>query len=239
MRRLDSLYRKEINHEQIQVQPEPILVNSQPKKKISFNMFYFYRSLRVVMGIWIFLLCAIIVYPWVDYYIKKKINKPQQVLGVQTLPSSSFTPIAVKPTIAAETTPTFNLKKGELEINTPIVNGISDEDLKKGIGHHQDSVWPNQKGNVVLAGHSFSLDADNPYSEVFSRLRELEIGDQVTINYLGKKYIYKIFKREKVSPQDISLFGKTDNWQLTFYTCDPPKTDWYRLVFQAELIEIK
>lgn len=241
MRRFDSLYKKEINLTENQpVEAGPTASPPPPPvKRFSFNMLYFYRSLRMVLGIWIILLFAIITYPWADYYIKKKINGSQQVLGTQSQEAASVVRSRPVSTDVVKSKPTFYFKKDDLEIKAPIIEGISEEDLKKGIGHHPDSVWPNQKGNVVIAGHSFSLDAENPYSEVFARLRELEIGDQVTVDYLDKKYIYKIFARETVAAKDISLFGKADNWQLTFYTCDPPRTDWRRLVFQAELIRIE
>jgi len=236
MRRFDSLYKKEeLNVERTRSANQVTAAPPLPPQKNSFNMLYFYRSLRMVLGIWIILLFTVITYPWVDYFIKKKINSPQQVLGTQ---SQNLEQKAGLVTVNKNNA-TFSVEKKDLKINAPIVEGIGDEDFKKGIGHHPDSVWPNQKGNVVIAGHSFSLDAENPYAEVFSRLRELEIGDQVTVSYLGKKYIYEIFARETVSAKDVSLFGKSENWQLTFYTCDPPKTDWRRLVFQAELIKIE
>lgn len=240
MRRLDSLYKKETSREEAPSLTKPVIPPPPPPpKKLSFNMLYFYRSLRIVFGIWVILLFTIITYPWADYYIKKKINGNQQVMGARS--QKALPVIEAKPSAATVTknAPIFYLKKGDLEIKAPIVEGTTDENLKNGIGHHTDTVWPNEKGNVVLAGHSFSLDAENPYSEVFARLRELEIGDQVTITYLNKKYIYKIFARETVAAKDTFLFSQSEKWQLTFYTCDPPKTDWRRLVFQAELIKIE
>lgn len=238
MSRLDSLYKK--NH------PTPVAIINKPLKKsrrVAFPLYYFYRSLRIVLVMWMLLLTAVIVKPWGDYYVKKTINtQNQQVLGTENTTKAVTAPTST----TSQTPPTFHLKKGsprgeagDLEIKAPIMEGITDGALSKGIGHHPDSVWPNQKGNMVIAGHSFDLDAENPYGEVFGQLREIEIGDQVSVTYQNKKYTYKIFKKETVSPSDMSLMGKSDNWQLTFYTCDPPKTDWRRLVFQAELIKIE
>jgi len=232
MSRFDSLYKKK---------PESSTVNQtnsfvEPIKKprrIVFPFYYFYRSLMIVLIMWIALLLTALAAPWADYYIKKGMNnQDQQVLGTENTPKPTPTPVLA-------TAPTFYLKKGDLEIEAPIVKGITDEDLTQGIGHHPDSAWPNQKGNVVLAGHSFSLDPDNKYGTVFENLRELEVGDEVQITYQSKKYIYKIFKKETVGASDMTLMGPAENWQLTFYTCDPPKTDWRRLVFQAELVKIE
>lgn len=225
MNRFDSIYKK--NNSVVRIQD-----SKQKTRLLAPGLYYFYKSLQIVLMMWILLLAVIIISPWTNYFIKKNIAQTEEpkVLGAQKVAT------VVKPVVVA---PTFYFKKNDLEIKAPIVNGISDEDLTKGIGHHPESVWPNQKGNVVIAGHSFSLNADNPFREVFARLREIEIGDQVTVTYQNRKYTYKVFKKETVSAKDTSLMEPTDNWILTFYTCDPPKTDWRRLVLQAELVRIE
>lgn len=248
MKRFDSITRKshiEYNPDisagdQLVFEPPPFAPfspeepgESSPKKR------HFLSALKVMLGIGILVLSVNIVYPWADYYVKKAINGNEKTSGLQ----GTINPEAQTDTALAAATslhiPIFYLKKGDLEIKAPIVDGITDQYLKDGLGHHPDSVWPNERGNVVIAGHSFALDADNLFGQIFGRLRELEIGDQVNITYQNKKYIYKIVKKEIVSAKDTSLFEKSDRWELTFYTCDPPKTDWRRLVFQADLIEIK
>lgn len=248
MRRLDSLFKENIMHpvdSPANIEPKPISQVNKTKKVV-FPLYYFYRSLRIAFLMWVLLLVAIIVTPWLNYYIKSSINTKARVLGAyDTQLKNELTWNPGQKTNTASSTRvngdavSFYYQKKDLEIKAPIVEGITDSDLTKGIGHHPDSVWPNQKGNVVIAGHSFSLDAENIYGQVFARLRDLEIGDFVSINYQNKKYTYKIFKKETVSAKDVSMFGKTQTWQLTFYTCDPPKTDWRRLVFQAELIKVE
>jgi len=233
MSRFDSIYlKKKHHHAPVMVQePEPIRMNFVYQAPSKPPLYYFYKSLKVVLVIWVLLLGAVIITPWANYYVKTRLG--HQVLGVQNQTTVNNS----QPKVAQ---PTFYLKKGDLEIKAPIIEGITAEDLNQGVGHHPDSVWPNEKGNMVVAGHSFSLEADNPYGQVFGRLRELEVGDEVLVVYLGKRYTYKIFNRQVTSPSDLTLMGKTpDKWVLTFYTCDPPKTDWRRLVFQAELIKIE
>jgi sortase A len=234
MSRFDSIYRR--NH-----QTDLKGLDHKKAKKIVPAFYYFYQSLRIVLVMWILMLSAIIVSPWIKYYAEKSVNKTsQQILGSASINSSTPKPVVTKSAeLPKPVLPVFYFKKGDLEINAPIVEGISSDDLTKGIGHHPDSVWPTEKGNMVIAGHSFSLDANNIYGQVFARLREIEIGDEVQITYQNHKYIYKVFKKETMSATDMSLMGKSDKWQLTFYTCDPPKTDWRRLVFQAELVKIE
>lgn len=200
--------------------------------------FYFYKSLRIVLIIWIIIVFTVSVYPWLDYWVKTKIEKTvasqySQIMGTSILKNqgNEFN----IDSSSASLTGKFLLAKEGLNIDAPIVEGIDESNLAKGIGHHPNSVWPNQRGNVILAGHNFDLDTENPYGQVFLNLRSVEINDKVTILYRGAKYNYTIFRKETVSADDQTYFQDTDDWRLTFYTCDPPHTDWRRLVLQAKL----
>lgn len=228
--RLDSIYRKTVPtvpYREYSVKAKPVSVGNNN------TLFYFYKSLRIVLVIWIIIIVTVTVTPWANYWVKSKLNPTRpEVLGQNTTQSQTESIFQSKEAF-------FEVKNEKVEIKAPIVEGIDEQALQRGLGHHSESVWPNQKGNMVIAGHSFDLNADNPYSEVFGSLRELNVGDEVKITYQNKNYVYKIFNRQVVAPNDTSLLGVSDNWQLTFYTCDPPKTDWRRLVFQAELIKIE
>lgn len=224
-----SINRKPIRQPDI----KPEIKKIKPK---SATFYYFYKSLQVVLVCWIIIIVVIISHPWLDYWVKSAVknNNSEQVLGE----NSTSTKTQADTSANNQSTANFSVKNDKIKISAPIVQGISNEDLKKGIGHHPESVWPNEKGNVVIAGHNVDLDAENPYGKVFFDLRSVEIGDEVTINYQGNQYIYKVFRQETVSAKDVSLFEPADDWILTFYTCDPPYTDWERLVFQAKLIKI-
>ena len=213
---------------------------SQPpsqKKKVLPDKYWplFYKSLQIALTVWIVTVAAIITQPWLDLWFKSLIFKTDnsQVMGQSTVEPATQ---AVSET---DQKVEFHFKNAKVEINAPIVEGIDKDALKTGIGHHTDSVWPNQKGNVVLAGHNYDLDAENPYREVFISLRLVDVGDEVTIDYQGKTYHYQVFKKETASSSDNSLFSFSDEWLLTFYTCDPPYTDWKRLVLQAKLERIE
>jgi LPXTG-site transpeptidase (sortase) family protein len=214
---------------------ESILKKSR-KASPNSNVYYFYRVAQIVLTFWIVTVFVIIAEPWLNYWIKSAINHQNgsQILG-ESLPSPT---LSVSPSPIAGVA-TFYLKNSKIEINAPIIEGIGEDSLSKGIGHHPDSVWPNQKGNVVLAGHNTDLNPNNPYAKVFFKLRDVSVGDMVTINYEGKNHDYQVFKSQTVSPTDTSLFQNVDDWMLTFYTCDPPYTDWKRLVFQAKLEKIE
>jgi LPXTG-site transpeptidase (sortase) family protein len=214
---------------------KPMVLQDKPKNMSEKKPFYyFYKSSQVVLSLWIVTICVIISQPWIDYWMKSEINKNSG----QVLSEATSAPKLIEE-IGDSQLKYFYLKNGQVDIRAPIVEGIDDEALKNGIGHHPDSVWPNEKGNVVLAGHNFDLDATNPYGQIFISLRLVQIDDEVVIQYENKKYYYKVFKKETVSSDDESMYSQVDDWILTFYTCDPPYTDWKRLVIQAKLVKIE
>lgn len=205
-----------------------------PAKKPENHWPFFYKSLQIVLSVWIVTVMAIISQPWLDYWVKSLIKTQT----ADRLPATA----EILGTSSDDSTVSeaqFHLHNGKADIEAPIVDGVEKEDLAQGIGHHPETPWPNEKGNVVLAGSNFELDPDNEYGKVFISLRLVEINDEVIIDYQGQKYYYRVFNKQTVKPDDTSLFGKSDEWLLTFYTCDPPYTDWKRLVLQAKLIKIE
>lgn len=212
-----------------------VLSIKKPSKVNTRPFYYLYKTFQVIITFWIVLIIAIVFSPWLNYFIKNKIikggNQSNQVLGQNTESTTQEKNPAPKGQFLIET--------ANVRISAPFVEGIEEDSLKQGLGHHPDSVWPNEKGNAILAGHSFDLDVENTFGKVFFELKKVDIGDKVTIFYEGKEYIYEVNKKETVSAGDKSLFEKADDWILTFYTCDPPYTDWKRLVVQAKLIKIE
>jgi len=228
MKPFDTIYRAQKNK------------SVKPSQKPEKYWPYFYKSLQIVLSVWIVTVMAIFSYPWLDYWVKSLV-KQQTANRLQTT-ADILGMVSEDSVVGSQSTVSeaqFYLKSAKVDIYAPIIEGIDEEALKNGIGHHPDSVWPDQEGNVVLAGHNFDLDVENEYGKVFISLRLVEINDEVIIEYQGKKYIYQVFKKETVKPDDTTLFRESDEWLLTFYTCDPPYTDWKRLVVQAKLIKIE
>ncbi|WP_078378850.1 class D sortase [Sutcliffiella halmapala] len=100
----------------------------------------------------------------------------------------------------------------KLEVGIPIYHGVSEEELKKGIGHVSNSKLPGEKGNIVLSGHR---------DTVFKRLGELEIGDSLQIEMAQESYIYKIKKIRIVTADDDTVLVPKPRETLTITTCYP------------------
>lgn len=71
------------------------------------------------------------------------------------------------------------------------------------VGHHEDSAYPGQNGNIILSGHN------NTQGEVFRDLNRLEPGDTVYLYTLDKEFIYVVQTKELVP-----YVGATENDML-------------------------
>ncbi len=132
----------------------------------------------------------------------------------------------------------IEIHKDDLDIKAPIVNGTQEADLAKGVGHHPTTSYPSKDGgNVVLSGHRFRFGG-NPAYKVFKNLDELENGDEISLFYFGKEYVYKVRDQKVVKDSDVSILKNTDKSQLTLYTCTPIGTAFRRLVYIADLEKV-
>jgi sortase A len=97
-------------------------------------------------------------------------------------------------------------------INVPVFHGDSEEQLLKGVGHFNGSMFPGEGSNVVLAGHRNS---------VFKGLKYVSKGDTIVLNTTYGKYVYKISEIKITNGTDNSILQPLDSEKLTLYTCYP------------------
>lgn len=67
------------------------------------------------------------------------------------------------------------------------------------------------QGNVILYAHN--------RDKLFGSLKNLEIGQEITLQQDGKNYAYQVIQKRKVTPHDVDAILSNNN-QLTLYTCD-------------------
>ncbi len=118
----------------------------------------------------------------------------------------------------------------KINVDAPIVQGITWEDLKKGVGHLPGSAQPGQRGNLYLAAHN------DIFGEIFRYLEKLEPGDKYYI-YAGKtKYTYVVREKQIVAPTEVSVMLPTTEPVATLQTCYPYLIDTQRLVIIGDLV---
>lgn len=126
---------------------------------------------------------------------------------------------------------TLSIDSVSLEV--PILQGEGNTELRKGAGHYVLSLLPGEGGNIVLSGHR---------ETAFYGLKDVVLGDQVTVETDYGTYIYQISDIYITTPDDVTPTEPTDKERLTMYTCYPfikygPTPERYVVV--ADLIEIK
>lgn len=101
----------------------------------------------------------------------------------------------------------------KLKAELPIVEGTSDEDLEKGVGHYKGTAYPTEGDQIVLSGHR---------DTVFQRMGELEIGDVFIVKLPYGSFGYKIESTKIVDADDRTIIKTTaPNEELVVTTCYP------------------
>jgi len=111
--------------------------------------------------------------------------------------------------------------------------------LEGGVLHYSTTSKPGELGNGAIFGHSSNnILNKGKYKFAFVLLNRLEPGDTFIIQKDGKRFVYRIFDKKVVKPEDVSILNDTKGKAATFslVTCDPPGTSINRLVVTGEQI---
>lgn len=159
--------------------------------------------------------------------------------------SVSATPIIIDPansTVGPE--PKIIIPKINVEIPVVYDEPSVQEDavqraLEHGVLHYATTSNPGELGSGAIFGHSSNnILNKGQYKFAFVLLKRLETGDTFIVQKDGKRYVYRVFAKKIVKPQDVSVLadsgGKTATMSLI--TCDPPGTSLNRLVVTGEQI---
>lgn len=122
----------------------------------------------------------------------------------------------------------------KIEVNLPIYHGTQDKELKKGIGHVENTSLPigGKSTHCVLVGHTGLAK-----SKLFTRLNELQNDDIINIYTLGKLLKYKVYQIKVVLPSELNKLQIQENRDLvTLVTCTPYGINTHRLLVECERI---
>lgn len=127
-----------------------------------------------------------------------------------------------------------NVESDKKDIYFPILNYA--------LAHYKGTVYPGEEGDSFIYGHSvLPLFYNNKdYLSIFSKLHELQSGDEVEVFWGEKKFVYMVFDSEIVSPENLDAinFSKVGEKTLTLMTCNPPGTFFKRLLVKTRLISL-
>lgn len=132
----------------------------------------------------------------------------------------------------AEVPDTNTLVMPALGLSEQILEGPGIETVNKGVWRRPNTSTPDQGSNTVLVGHRFTYAGNS----VFYNLDKVKVGDEITLYWYQKPYLYKVDQVVTVPSEAVSVEALTTDPVLTLYTCTPLLTAKDRLVIRARLV---
>ncbi len=93
-----------------------------------------------------------------------------------------------------------------------VVEGTSDQSLRRAAGHIAGTALPGQPGNIGIAAHRDTF---------FRPLRNIHRGDIVTLTTLRGQYRYRVVSTKVVDPRNVAVLDSDGTEILTLVTCYP------------------
>lgn len=134
------------------------------------------------------------------------------------------------------------LEISEIEVSAPLIFVENERDIDKalyqGAVHFPGTALPGNKGQTLILGHSAPQGWPKiKYDWIFSRIEELVEGDEISLAFKGRKYIFvvtgkTILKRGGDIPS--SDLTNSEN-VLVLISCWPPGKDYKRIAVEAVL----
>ncbi|KZE63819.1 hypothetical protein AWM68_11935 [Fictibacillus phosphorivorans] len=140
-------------------------------------------------------------------------------------------PEEIDKTIAIEEGVIGKITIEKINLETMVVPGVAQKDLKNAVGWMTSTSFPGEPGNSVMAGHR-----SHTYGQFFHRLNEVTIGDSIRIETTSGKIVYRVYEKIIVNPEDLSVLNASKEEELTLITCEPLYSDKYRLIIKAERV---
>ena len=158
---------------------------------------------------------------------------------------SLVTAPVILPYVSPKTVDLESIEAPEVSNNRIIIPKI-DVDIQYGEGEvalDRGAQWrfpergnPEDGGNFIIAAHRFALAATPQATLVkspFYHIDKLVIGDEIIVDYDGKRYGYKVEKIYDVKPTQIEIEAPSTTPKLTLYTCSLGGSSDGRVVIEA------
>jgi len=234
----------------IYLKKEPTLV-----KKPTFKFRHYFGVALMLSGVSIFIF--FVGFPMFNQIMGKKsyeivsavgedfINEPGEATALSIIQSSfngnsNFLPYKgtqKEKYFFTLTIPALGIKNAQVEANS------TNLDPSESLVHILGTAEPGSSGNSFITGHSSFKYLFEPtdYKQIFSTLEDLAIGDEIIIGVGRATYKYEVMQKEKVKPQEVSLYAEffpkfLNRQTVTLMTCWPGGTTSYRLLVTAQLV---
>ena len=104
------------------------------------------------------------------------------------------------------------LRIPKIRLEVAVLEGTDDITLNRAVGHVADTALPGADGNSGIAGHRDGF---------FRGLKDIGTGDDIELETLRGKEVYRVVRTWVVEPADVSVLDPTPARSLTLVTCYP------------------
>jgi sortase A len=127
-------------------------------------------------------------------------------------PTKSLPPSPQPPPPLVEGTLIGRVEIPRLALSAVVLEGDSNQVLRKAAGHIPGTALPGRAGNVAIAGHRDTF---------FRALRNVRKDDVIALETIASTYHYRVDSTDIVAPKDIRVLKPSDQPSLTLVTCYP------------------
>ena len=121
---------------------------------------------------------------------------------------AAFTASLLEP--AGDVIGIFELPRLKLEV--PVYDGASELHMDRGVALIEGTAGPGKPGNMGIAGHRDGY---------FRVLKDIAIGDEITISTETGNLNYRVEKTMIVEPTAVEVLDRTSRTAITLVTCYP------------------
>lgn len=158
-------------------------------------------------GLW----CAITIME-ARYYSLMPIPPPGNGTARAMLPGESSGERPQNGSAIAAGTWLARLEAPSVNLAATVLEGSGDTTLHRAAGHIEETAFPGERGNVGIAAHR---------DTIFRPLRNLRLGDTLTLTTADRVYRYRVATTQIVQPEDVRVLDPRDHPTLTLVTCYP------------------
>ncbi len=167
-------------------------------------------AVRIVS--WVLLIAGVIALAYVAYVLVSaayfRARESRKLRHAVSQPSAT----EASPRVMAEGDVIGQIEVPRLGLSAIIIQGDSDDVLRRAVGHVPETALPGQGGNIALAGHR---------DTIFRPLRDVKIGDTISLRTTAGDHSYRVTSTEVVPPTDIGVLQSRGENELTLITCFP------------------
>ncbi len=161
-----------------------------------------------------FVLIAVVLLSYVGYVlVEAKLYQADQTRKFeQALKSANLTRAANPGFVIPEGSSLGQIRISQIGLTAMIQEGTDEETLQRAVGHIQGTPLPGQSGNIALAGHRDTF---------FRGLRQIRLGDEITLTTYSGSYRYRVESTKVVEPEETEVLDAATDDILTLVTCYP------------------